>query len=78
MSRKAREKSSLGIYMIYLKAIEGIVFDTEDKIAFLNIISNEDVSLLGYTLLNNSFSNGLSDFFNSNISLSPYFSLIIQ
>lgn len=55
MSRKAREKSSLGIYMIYLKAIEGISFDTEDKIAFLNIISQEEASLLAYTLLNNSF-----------------------
>lgn len=55
MARKAREKSELGIYMVYLKSTEGVSFDAEDKNNFLNILVQNKTFLLGYTLLNNSF-----------------------
>ena len=31
MARKAREKSELGIYMVYLKSVEGVTFSDFDK-----------------------------------------------
>lgn len=55
MARKAREKSVIGIYMVQLKATEDVLFDYKDRINFLNIIKNNKINLLSYTLLNNSF-----------------------
>ena len=55
MARKAREKSELGIYLINLKSVENLVFSSEDKINFLNIVLKNNTKLLSYTLLDNSF-----------------------
>ena len=55
MARKARDKSDLGIYMVYLKSVEGVAFDALDKTNFLNILVQNNTFLLGYTLLNNAF-----------------------
>lgn len=55
MARKAREKSELGIYMVYLKSVEGVTFNDFDKTTFLNILVQNKAFLLSYTLLNNSF-----------------------
>lgn len=55
MARKAREKSDLGIYMVYLKSVDDIAFDAVDKTNFLDILVQNDTFLLSYTLLNNAF-----------------------
>ena len=55
MARKAREKSKLGIYMVSLKSVDGVVFDQNDKMNFLNIMLGNDTFLLGYTLLDDTF-----------------------
>lgn len=55
MARKAREKSELGIYMVSLKALEGVRFDENDKANFLSIMLMQNAFLLGYTLLDDNF-----------------------
>jgi len=55
VARKAREKSKLGIYMVSLKATEGVRFDENDKTNFLNILLNSNAFLLGYTMLDDNF-----------------------
>lgn len=55
MARKAREKSELGTYMVNLKSIDGVSFDASDKASFLNILAQDKISLLAYTLLDKSF-----------------------
>lgn len=55
MARKAREKSKLGIYMVSLKSVDGVCFDENDKMNFLNIMFGNDTFLLGYTLLDDTF-----------------------
>lgn len=55
MARKARQKSELGIYMVNLKSIDEVSFDSSDKTSFLNIFAQDKVALLAYTLLDKSF-----------------------
>ncbi len=55
MARKAREKSELGTYMVNLKSIDEISFSALDKANFLNILAQDKISLLAYTLLDKSF-----------------------
>ena len=55
MARTAREKSEIGIYMVNIKAVCDIEFDTNDRIDFLNTLLKNDTFLLSYTMLNNSF-----------------------
>ncbi len=55
MARKAREKSQLGIYLINIKSVDDLVFSSEDKINYLNILLKNNTKLLAYTLLDNSF-----------------------
>ena len=55
MARKAREKSELGIYMVSLKGVADVEFDSDDKINFLNIMFKNETFLLSYSMLNNSF-----------------------
>ena len=55
MARKAREKSEIGIYMVNIKSVGEVEFDTEDMVNFLNILYKNDTFLLSYTMLNNSF-----------------------
>ncbi len=55
MARKAREKSEIGIYMVQLRGSDYVTFDQTDKINFLTKLQSDNVLLLGYTLLNNSF-----------------------
>lgn len=55
MSRKARERSEIGIYMVNIKSVADVQFDADDKVNFLNIMLKNETNLLSYTLLNNSF-----------------------
>ena len=55
MARKAREKSEFGTYMVNLKSIDEISFSALDKANFLNILAQDKISLLAYTLLDKSF-----------------------